>query len=99
MHQRNPDITAASITKINPQNSNAVSFATVNKIPIEMTIIIPKSLMLGDSNLKAKANNRRNIGAADLHIVANVTEMKTRDSLLRFTSMAVASAVGTTLTK
>lgn len=31
MHQRNPDITAASITKMKPQNSNAVSFATVEQ--------------------------------------------------------------------
>lgn len=90
-------MTAASITKMNPQNSNSVSFATVNRIPTEMTRMIPKSLRLGDSNLKAKANRRRNIGEADLHIVANVTEMKTSDALLRLISNAVARAVGTTV--
>lgn len=97
MHQRNPDITAASITNTKPQNSNSVSFATVNKIPTEITMMIPKSLALGDSNLNAKANRMRNIGAADLHIVANVTEMKTRDTLLKLTSNAVPRAVGTTV--
>lgn len=55
------------------------------------------SLMLGDSSLKAKANRRRNMGAADLHIVANVTEMKTRDALLKLMSSAVPRAVGTTV--
>lgn len=30
-------------------------------------------------------------------MVANVTEMNTRETLLRFTSIAVASAVGTTV--
>lgn len=30
-------------------------------------------------------------------MVANVTEIKTSDTLLRFTSIAVASAVGTTV--
>lgn len=30
-------------------------------------------------------------------IVANVTEIDTREALLRFTSIAVASAVGTTV--
>jgi hypothetical protein len=71
----------------------------VNNTPAEITEIMPKSFRLGDSSLKAKANRRRNIGAADLHIVANVTDMKTSDSLLRFISIAVPSAVGTTLTK
>jgi hypothetical protein len=92
-------MTAASMTKTKPQNSNSVSFATVNNTPAEITEIMPKSFRLGDSSLKAKANRRRNIGAADLHIVANVTDMKTSDSLLRFISIAVPSAVGTTLTK
>jgi Zn finger protein HypA/HybF involved in hydrogenase expression len=36
------------------------------------------------------------IGAADLHIVANVTVMKTSEMLLKFMSRAVAKAVGTT---
>lgn len=98
MLQRNPDITAASITKMKPQNSNSVSFATVNKIPTDMSKIMPKSFTLGDSNLNAKANIRRNIGDADLHIVANVTEMKTSDALLKLISSAVPRAVGTTVT-
>lgn len=60
--------------------------------------MIPSSFKLGDSNLNAKANKRRYIGDADLHIVAKVTVMKTSDSLLRFMSSAVARAVGTTVT-
>lgn len=51
MHQRNPDITAASMTKTKPQNWKPVSFETVNRIPTEITKIIPKRLRLGDSNL------------------------------------------------
>jgi hypothetical protein len=39
----------------------------VNNTPAEITEIMPKSFRLGDSSLKAKANRRRNIGAADLH--------------------------------
>uniref|UniRef100_A0A2P2K8R0 Uncharacterized protein n=1 Tax=Rhizophora mucronata TaxID=61149 RepID=A0A2P2K8R0_RHIMU len=66
---------------------------------MEIIMMIPKSLMLGDSNLNAKANRRRNIGDADLHMVANVTEIKTRDALLRLISNAVPTAVGTTLRK
>lgn len=31
MDQRNPDITAASITKMKPQISNSVSFATATQ--------------------------------------------------------------------
>lgn len=97
MLQRKPDITAASMTNMKPQNSNAVSFATVNKIPTDIIKIMPKSLTLGVSNLNAKANIKRNIGDADLHMVAKVTEMKTRDALLKLISSAVASDVGTTV--
>jgi hypothetical protein len=58
--------------------------------------MIPRRLKLGFSSLKIKANRRMKIGAADLHIVANVTVMKTSEMLLRFISRAVAKAVGTT---
>lgn len=41
--------------------------------------------------------NRRNIGKSKLTIVAKVTEMNTREALLRFISRAVPIAVGTTV--
>lgn len=97
MDHLKPDITEASITKMKPHNSNSVSFATVNKIPTDIIKMMPESLKLGASNLKAKANRRRNIGEPDLHMVANVTDIETRDALLRLISKAVPRAVGTTV--
>jgi hypothetical protein len=91
-----PDKAAASMIKINPHRLNSVAFATDNRTPTEMTSMIPRILKLGFSNLNAKANKSKKIGPADLHMVANVTVMKTRETLLKFISRAVAKPNGTT---
>lgn len=49
------------------------------------------------NNPLTKLMNRRNIGKSKLTIVAKVTEMNTREALLRFISRAVPIAVGTTV--
>lgn len=70
--QRRPPHTLAKMTNKNPDRTNAVSDATINRIPAKMIRITVTRRTENASSRKRNANNRTNISEEDLHMAVKV---------------------------